>query len=325
MAEFIELANLGEVGEEGASLGDLEESTSFNTPRTISLSNSGAYYSGDSLYSLDELLNEGDIVEDDLRTYRKDLSEKDFKKFTNPEINLDEHYFDNIYDHTEPKTIEALNNYRENFVTFNEINSEGYRSNFRGSRDFSDARSSIRGSSFRSDRAPKGAVRQLLGEENKVEDFFYTDYAAQKTGQGFDNIFSEINNIYNASRAGKEINRQGQQIQRNRRVLGIVLSNENRDDLISKGKIPAYYSTKNIKSLLRDGIMPFGWNAEMAVQQGFGDEVAAVEHKVKSREKSVEFLQRESAKAHLKATEGDLKNLRNRLKTRKLIQYYSQF
>ena len=88
--------------------------------------------------------------------------------------------------------------------------------------------------------------------------------------------------------------------------------------------MPAYYSTSNIKSLLRKGIMPFGWNSEMAVEQGFGQEVFAQEQKAVSKRKSEEFLQREKDKARLKRTIGDLRNLRDKFKTRKIIEYYNQ-
>ena len=167
---------------------------------------------------------------------------------------------------------------------------------------------------------------QVLGKLRKTEDVFYADYAHQKASQGIDQVFAAVNNIYNDYRQAKELNRQGRANKRDRYSIGIVFNaSESRDDLVNKNKIPAYYSNSNIRALLREGIMPFGWNAEMAIEQGFGPEIYTMELKNKSDEKSQEFLHRESTKAHLKATVGDLKNLRDRLKTRKLIQYYSQF
>ena len=230
-----------------------------------------------------------------------------------------------LNDQTLPKSLEAEKKgilKPSKRVTFDDINSEGFRSNFRRQRDFSSARSTR--SSYRSDVSPKGAIREALGGQ-AIEDLFYTDYGAYKTGQGLDQIFSEIKNIYQTRRNKIEVSRHGKQVDRNRRVLGIVLNGESRDDLIANNEIPSYYSTSNIKRLLRDGVMPFGWNAEMAVQQGFGDEINRTEIKEKTKDQANEFLHRETVKAHLKATEGDLKNLRNRLKSRKLIQYYSQF
>ena len=229
-------------------------------------------------------------------------------------------------DETLPKSLEAERTgiLKPKRVTFEEINSDGFQSEFRRSRDFSRTRSTRSESTFRSDRTPKGAIREALGG-NAVEDLFYTDYAASKTGQGLDQIFSEIKNIYGERRNNIEISRHGKQVDRNRRVLGVVFKGESRDNLIANNKIPSYYSTSNIKKLLRNGIMPFGWNEEMAVQQGFGEDISKINFKEKTKDQSHEFLHRETTKAHIKATEGDLKNLRNRLKTRKLVQYYSQF
>ena len=74
-------------------------------------------------------------------------------------------------------------------------------------------------------------------------------------------------------------------IQKDRYRAGIVFrGRENRDQLVRSNQMPAYYSTSNIKSLLRRGIMPFGWNSEMAVEQGFGQEVFAQEQKQYQKE-----------------------------------------
>ena len=231
-------------------------------------------------------------------------------------------------DETNLKSVEAEDNpnLRPRRVTFDDINREGFQSNFRRERDFSDARSSYRSrrtTSFKPDYSPKGAINNLLGK-NAIENIFAIDYVQAKGGQGVAQIFNEVNNIYGMERESKEIGLKQRQTDRDRRVLGIVYSNESRDKLIGANLLPAYYSTSNIKRLLRNGVMPYGWNEEMAVQQGFGDDIAKVNFKEKTKDQSEEFLQRETTKAHIKATEGDLKNLRNRLKTRKLIQYYSQ-
>ena len=350
MAELIALEDLGLGTAEEA--GGIEE-TSLNTPisdrglfnqyerrfnqegiRDDALQDElyrrGYQRAGYNREQIERLIKDNDAVRTTIRNYGYDPEEFEILQTYFPEeipdkLNEELNELEEYKHQTNPKTLEAEGILKlTKSVTFDEINAEGYRSNFRRSRDFSSARSTGRTSSFREDYAPKGAIREALGGQ-QIEDLFYSDYGAVKTGQGLDQLFSEIKNIYNTRRAGIEINRHGKQIVRDRRVLGIVLSNENRDDLIAKNKIPAYYSTSNIKRLLRDGVMPFGWNAEMAVQQGFGDEVNQIELKNKTKEQSNEFLHRETVKAHLKATEGDLKNLRNRLKARKLVQYYSQF
>ena len=88
--------------------------------------------------------------------------------------------------------------------------------------------------------------------------------------------------------------------------------------------MPAYYSTSNIKSLLRRGIMPFGWSSEMAVEQGFGEEIYMHEMKALTNRQSAKFLKIEKEKSDLKISIGSLENLRNRFKTRKLLKYLNQ-
>ena len=283
---------------------------------------------------VERLVNNQEEVNNLIRHYGYEPEIYDYLKVHNPEEIPQE--LENDLDelnkkHNEemiPKSVEAEGNpnLTPRRVTFDDINRQGFQSNFARDRDFSSARSyrSGRTTSFKSDYAPKGAVRNLLGK-NAIENIFAIDYVQAKGGQGVAQIFNEVNNIYGMEREAREIGLQQRQTDRDRRVLGIVYANESRDKLIGANLIPAYYSTSNIKRLLRNGVMPYGWNEEMAVQQEFGDDIAKVNFKEKTKDQSEEFLQRETTKAHIKATEGDLKNLRNRLKTRKLIQYYAQF
>ena len=283
---------------------------------------------------IERLVNNQEEVNNLIRHYGLEPEQYEYLKAHYPEEipqelenDLDELNKRQNEEETSPKSVDAESNpnLTPRRVTFDDINREGFQSNFRRDRDFSDARSyrSGRTTSFKSDFAPKGAVRNLLGK-NAIENIFAIDYVQAKGGQGVAQIFNEVNNIYGMEREAREIGLQQRQTDRDRRVLGIVYDNESRDKLIGANLIPAYYSTSNIKRLLRNGVMPYGWNEEMAVQQGFGDDISKVNFKEKTKDQSEEFLQRETTKAHIKATEGDLKNLRNILKTRKLIQYYSQ-
>ena len=88
--------------------------------------------------------------------------------------------------------------------------------------------------------------------------------------------------------------------------------------------IPAYYSTSNIKDLIRNGILPFGWNKDMAIEQGFGKDVFIHEMKIKTSDKSKKFLENEERKRKLKNSIGEIHNLRDRLRTRKMVEFYSQ-
>ena len=337
MAEFIELADLAGLGEEAAEANSMDQffgsGGSFNSAATLG---------SDATYEeINQALNEYNLVRNDyMRAQNLDSLDMDSlmrgnwrTQVANPEHILDELKFGDRdpIEETGEKSAEPSRLDRgvrgelpRRNVTFDEVNGNGFRSSFRRSRDFS-SRTGPR-QSFRQDYAPQGIFGQILGREPKLNDMFYADYIGNKANQGASALFGFINNIYDMNRTGHELHQQGKNLRRDRYSLGILFNDkENREDMIAKGKIPAYYSTKNIKNLLRDGIMPFGWNAEMAVQQGFGEDIAAQETRNRTREESNEFLHRESVKAHLKATEGDLKNLRNRLKTRKLVQYYSQF
>ena len=343
MAEFIELADLAGLGGEAAEASGGLAETSFNIPPSnyVSFNSQATLGSSGNFEDINQALNEYNLVRNDYMRYRNldsldmdSLMRGDWRsQVANPEHVLDDLQFGdrNPVDETVPKEVEASRLDRgvrgelpPRNVTFDEVNSEGYRSDFRRSRNFRSR--SGRRESFRQDYAPQGIFGQILGREPRLNDMFYADYVGNKANQGVSAIFGFINNVYDMDRTGYLLHEQGKNLRRDRYSLGILFNDkENREDMIGRGKIPAYYSTKNIKNLLRDGIMPFGWNAEMAVQQGFGEDIAAQETRNKTREESNEFLHRESVKAHLKATEGDLKNLRNRLKTRKLVQYYSQF
>ena len=175
------------------------------------------------------------------------------------------------------------------------------------------------------DEAPQGFFERTLGRKPKTSDIFYADYAAQKVGQGVNAIFDTINDVYNIYRSNKKLNKQGAENTVDRHRVGIVFQGqENRDQLVRSNKMPAYYSTSNIKALLRKGIMPFGWNSEMAVEQGFGQEIYMQEMKTLTEKRSKDFLRREKEKYHLRQSMGDLTNLRNRFKTRKLLEFYKQ-
>jgi hypothetical protein len=62
----------------------------------------------------------------------------------------------------------------------------------------------------------------------------------------------------------------------NRRLAsGLVTARESRKALVNRGKIPAYYAASNIRRLLSDGTLPYGWSATVASSQGFAPDVRA--------------------------------------------------
>ena len=167
-------------------------------------------------------------------------------------------------------------------------------------------------SAFKSDTKPRG-----LSWQN-----FYNASAAVGTAGGIlQGITQTIADTYNNYRKDKRLKINSREDLKDRYRAGIVfIGQENRDNLVRSNRMPAYYSTSNIKSLLRRGIMPFGWNSEMAIEQGFGQEVFAQEQKAVTERNSKEFLQREKDKIKLRRSLGELQNLRDKLKTRKMLR-----
>ena len=171
-------------------------------------------------------------------------------------------------------------------------------------------------SAFRPDTKPRGL---------SMNTYYNTKDLVNTVGGVFQGVTQLIADTYNNYRKDKQLKINSREDLKDRYRAGIVfIGQENRDQLVRSNRMPAYYSTSNIKSLLRRGIMPFGWNSEMAIEQGFGKEIFAQEQKAVTERNSQEFLQREKDKIKLQKTLGELKNLREKLKTRKILEYYNQ-
>lgn len=91
--------------------------------------------------------------------------------------------------------------------------------------------------------------------------------------KAFGQVLGMAVNIYETVRLFKNSKNEDADMVRQRRGAGIVYPNENRLDLVKSGRIPAYYSGSNIRLLLRDNVLPFGWSELTAVNQGFGEEI----------------------------------------------------
>jgi hypothetical protein len=63
-------------------------------------------------------------------------------------------------------------------------------------------------------------------------------------------------------------------IKSKRLAAGLVARKEKRQELLDKGEIPAYYAESNIRRLLLDDTLPFGWSLNTLIGQGFADAVA---------------------------------------------------
>ena len=172
-------------------------------------------------------------------------------------------------------------------------------------------------SAFKEDKKPEG----IFTWNN-----FYNAKSAIETGSQLVREGTQLfSTIYNNYQEDKRLKRNSRENRKDRHRAGIVFrGEEDRDQLVRSNKIPAYYSTSNIKSLLRRGIMPYGWNSEMAIEQGFGKEIFAQEQKAVTERNSDKLLKREKDKTQLRKSLGELENLRNRLKTRKILEFYNQ-
>ena len=172
-------------------------------------------------------------------------------------------------------------------------------------------------SAFKEDKKPEGIFTWTN---------YYNAKSAIETGGDIVREATQVySTIYNNYQEDKRLKRNARENRKDRYRAGIVFrGQEDRDQLVRSNKIPAYYSTSNIKSLLRRGIMPYGWNSEMAVEQGFGKEIFAQEQKAVTERNSNKLLKRERDKTELRKSLGELENLKNRLKTRKILEFYNQ-
>lgn len=103
---------------------------------------------------------------------------------------------------------------------------------------------------------------------------------------------------------------------RKRYAAGVLYPGENRDKLIIDADVPAYYSTSNIKKLLRNNILPYGWSQATAVNQGFGDEISAGLFRKMNNERSQRLKEEEVRERTLRSQKAKdylfNKSLRNR-------------
>ena len=186
-----------------------------------------------------------------------------------------------------------------------------------GTEEIGEAETESSSSAFKPDKKPRGINWGAVYNLNFVN---------EKIGSGLNSIVNIIGGIYGDYRNAKRLGLRKTENTKNRHRVGILFKGqENRDQLVRENKMPAYYSTSNIKDLLRKGIMPYGWNSEMAVEQGYGHEIFVQEMKKETDIKAKHFLRREKEREAIKNSLGELENLRNRFKTRKILEYYNQY
>jgi hypothetical protein len=122
----------------------------------------------------------------------------------------------------------------------------------------------------------EGAEGEEAGEKGFSED---SESNAKQQGvdpvaiiQGALGIASSVLSLVTAIKKGKE---QAEDIKDRRYAAGVLTKDENRNSLVNKGLVPAYYAVSNIIKLINTGVMPYGWNPIVASSQGFASEVQA--------------------------------------------------
>jgi hypothetical protein len=99
-------------------------------------------------------------------------------------------------------------------------------------------------------------------------------------GPGF-SLAMSIASLIRSERKGSE---EAEERKENRYRAGVVFEpEESRNVLVQKGLMPAYYSSSNIRALLADNKLPYGWSEEAAIKQGFGTEIRSGEFRRKNK------------------------------------------
>lgn len=101
---------------------------------------------------------------------------------------------------------------------------------------------------------------------------------------------------------------------------GIVYDTESRIDLTNEGRIPSYFSRSNIIGLLARNVLPYGWNVETAVEQGFGSEIRAGEFRKQSEEQSGRIIDRLRKEREVRQSIEGANNLRKKLRLNRHLE-----
>lgn len=169
-----------------------------------------------------------------------------------------------------------------------------------------------------------------MSEAGQAESAFKMDSLENAQAQGVD--FSSLGKIAGEGvglvvkiidfvRSVRKTREEDEERQKQRYSAGIVYSpEENRDMLIKQGKIPAYYSTSNIRALLNDNLLPRGWSNEVAVNQGFFNEIRAGEFRVKNKKAAEAMLAEYDTRRKLRQQSATMDTLDRRLRLNRAIQ-----
>ena len=143
-----------------------------------------------------------------------------------------------------------------------------------------------------------------LALESGALEGFAADSEAGASGGGVDvgkiitdglSLASSVLSLVSSIKKGNE---NLDDIKSKRLAAGLMAKGEKRQSFLDKGEIPAYYAESNIRRLLLDDTMPFGWTLNTLVGQGFADAVAYQQGRHRSRKlarEATESFERERA------------------------------
>lgn len=105
-----------------------------------------------------------------------------------------------------------------------------------------------------------------------------------------------------------------------RYMMGIVYPSESRDDLVSKGLMPSYFSKSEIKELIKKMKLPHGWSIETAVNQGFGKEIHSMRFRKNLESQSSDLISRLRRERELRRALEGYGNIRRKLRLNRFLE-----
>lgn len=169
-----------------------------------------------------------------------------------------------------------------------------------------------------------------VAESGQAQSAFKMDSEENAQSQGVD--FSSLGKIAGETvglvvkildfvRSERKTKEEDEERKKQRYSAGIVYSpEENRELLIRQGKIPAYYSTSNIRGLLNDNLLPRGWSTEVAVNQGFFNEIRAGEFRAKNKKAAEDILAQYDTRRKIRQQAATVEALDRRLRLNRALQ-----
>ncbi len=162
-------------------------------------------------------------------------------------------------------------------------------------------------------------------EAGEAEEGFEQDSKENAASQGAN--FEGLGKLIELGMSVKDLirnERKGSEEEEARRIrryaLGIVYPSESREDLTTKGLIPAYFAKSNIRDLIKNSKLPYGWSIETTVNQGFGNEIRSMLFRKSLRSDSDELLGRIRRERELRRAIQGSQNIQRKLRLSKFLE-----